>query len=265
MPEFIAPQDGVESRTANATPPNAGSTDTAHAWAVAPPCFWATICSPPSGRQDGEGRRFRVFTCEPTSHRALYDSSTEPNSADTRRKSAAAIRRDVPLSLDRGGPARSARMRIPVTLVGFEIVRAKAARSILDALARPAFPSRQQCRRDRRLRLARAGRSRTSFNVAEKSGFELEHDFGHGSTFSRDVAGGPQCCSPFAWQLPCPHRSNRRWPAARQHRSRRRFYALFRKLTAYVLIPTARQVSLIERYQELLRQNAAFSETFGLA
>jgi hypothetical protein len=154
MPEFVATQDGAEKQDANATPSNAGSTVTTQGSPLRPMYFPNDLfaCHPVCKMVTDAGEDF-IFTCKPTSHKALYDliDGAEPfrDEEKVRRRNAKETFRSRWIE---AVPIRNGKDALLVSGIGLEIVDAKRKYHTYHGLGDQPSRLQGQCRRDRRLR-----------------------------------------------------------------------------------------------------------------
>src|SRR5208337_3357363 len=118
-------------------------------------------------------------------------SSTEPNSADTRRKSAAAIRkRRSAIAGSRRFRCATGRMRYWST--GSASRSSTRQGQMLDGVGDQPSRLERQCRRDRRLRSRALEDRERELQRSEKSRLRTRAQFRPRPEVSRDDAGGPQ-------------------------------------------------------------------------
>jgi hypothetical protein len=240
MPEFVATQDGAEKQDCerNAVKRWFGN----HHARIAPlrPIFLGDdlfACHPVGQMVTDAGADF-IFTCKPTSHKALYDFV---DGAEFCRHEEKVRRRNTKETLRyrwiEAVPIRDGKDALLVNWIGFEIVDAKGK-----AKYSMAWVTSLPVSRDNVAEIVACGRARwkienESFNVLKNHGYELEHNFGHGQKFLAMTLAALNLLA-FAWHtvlelLEPP------WQAARAAAVKRTsFFAHVLMLTAYVIFPS---------------------------
>ena len=191
-----------------------------------------------------------IFTCKPTSHRALYDFI---DGTELRRHEGKVRRRNTKETFRyrwiEAVPLRDGKDAILVNWICFEIFDAKGK-----VKYSMAWVTRLPVSKDNVAEIVACGRARwkienESFNVLKNHGYELEHNFGHGQRFLAMMPAALNLLA-FAWHtvldlLEPP------WQAARQAAVKRTsFFAHILMLSAYVLFPS---------WQVFLQSLATFS------
>ena len=186
MPEFIAPQDGAEKQDCerNAVKRWFGK----HHARLSPlrPVYLGDdlfACQPVAAMIKDNGGDF-IFTCKPSSHKALYNFIDGAELRMPRGKSPQTQHeRDLPLPLVEAVPLRDGKDAMLVNGLASRL-HAKGASNI-------PWPwvTSLPVTKDNVAEIAACGRARwkienESFNVMKNHGYELEHNFGHGETFS---------------------------------------------------------------------------------
>jgi len=240
MPEFVATQDGAEKQDCerNAVKRWFGN----HHARIAPlrPIYLGDdlfACHPVCKMVTDAGDDF-IFTCKPTSHKALYDfiDGAEPfrHEDKVRRRNTKETFRYRWID---AVPIRDGKDALLVNWIGFEIVdaRGKVKYSMAWVTSLPVS-------KDNVAQIVACGRARwkienESFNVLKNHGYELEHNFGHGQKFLAMTLAVLNLLA-FAWHtllelLEPP------WQAAREAAAKRTsFFAHLLMLTAYVVFPS---------------------------
>jgi hypothetical protein len=168
-----------------------------------------------------------IFTCKPTSHKALYDFI---DGAELSRHEEKVRRRNTKETFRyrwiEAVLLRDGKDAILVNWIGFEIVDAKGKVKYSMAWA----TSLPVCK-DNVAEIVACGRARwkiesESLNVLKNHGYELEHNFGHGQRF-------------LAMTLAALNLLEPPWRAAREAAVKRTsFFAHTLMLSAYVLFPS---------------------------
>jgi len=240
MPEFVATQDGAEKQDCerNAVKRWFGN----HHARIAPlrPIFLGDdlfACHPVGQMVTDAGADF-IFTCKPTSHKALYDFV---DGAEFCRHEEKVRRRNTKETLRyrwiEAVPIRDGKDALLVNWIGFEILDAKGK-----AKYSMAWVTSLPVSRDNVAEIVACGRARwkienESFNVLKNHGYELEHNFGHGQKFLAMTLATLNLLA-FAWHtvlelLEPP------WQAARAAAVKRTsFFAHLLMLSAYVIFPS---------------------------
>jgi hypothetical protein len=240
MPEFVATQDGAEKQDCerNAVKRWFGN----HHARITPlrPIYLGDdlfACHPVCKMVTDAGDDF-IFTCKPTSHKALYDfiDGAEPfrHEEKVRRRNTKETFRYRWID---AVPIRDGKDALLVNWIGFEIVdaRGKVKYSMAWVTSLPVS-------KDNVAEIVACGRARwkienESFNVLKNHGYELEHNFGHGQKFLAMTLAVLNLLA-FAWHtllelLEPP------WQAAREAAAKRTsFFAHLLMLTAYVVFPS---------------------------
>jgi hypothetical protein len=242
MPEFIATQDGAEKQDCERNAVKRWF-DSHHA-RLAPlrPIFLGDdlfACHPVCKMVTEAGDDF-IFTCKPTSHKALYDfiDGAEPfrHEEKVRRR---ATKETFRYRWIEAVPIRDGKDALLVNWIGFEIVDAKGKLKYSMAWVTSLPVSKANV-----AEIVACGRARwkienESFNVMKNHGYELEHNFGHGQKSLAMMLAAFNLLA-FAWHtvlelLEPP------WQAARQAAAKRTsFFAHILMLTAYVVFPSWR-------------------------
>ena len=240
MPEFVASHDGAEKQDCERNAVKRWF-DSHHA-RIAPlrPIYLGDdlfACHPVCKMVTDAGDDF-IFTCKPTSHKALYDfiNGAEPfrHEEKVRRRNAKETFRYRWIE---AVPIRDGKDAILVNWIGFEIVDAKGKVKYSMAWVTSLAVSK-----DNVAEIVACGRARwkienESFNVLKNHGYELEHNFGHGQKFLAMTLAALNLLA-FAWHtvlelLEPP------WQAARAAAVKRTsFFAHVLMLTAYVIFPS---------------------------
>jgi hypothetical protein len=179
-----------------------------------------------------------IFTCKPTSHKALYDfiDGAEPfrHEEKVRRRN---TKETFRYRWIEAVPIRDGKDAMLVNWIGFEIVDAKGKVTYSMAWVTSLPVSKNNV-----AEIVACGRARwkienESFNVLKNHGYELEHNFGHGQKFLAMTLAALNLLA-FAWHtmlelLEPP------WQAAREAAAKRTsFFAHILMLTAYVVFPS---------------------------
>jgi hypothetical protein len=240
MPEFIATRDGAEKQDCER---NAAKRwfDSHHA-RVAPlrPVFLGDdlfACHPVAERVIGAGDDF-IFTCKPTSHKALYDFVAGAELCRHEEKARGGKTKEtLRYRWIEAVPLRDGKDTMTVNWIGFEIrdangkVKYSAAWVTSLAVSKHNVAEIVACAR------ARWKIENESFNVLKNHGYELEHNFGHGQKFLAMTLAALNLLA-FAWHtaldlLEPP------WQAARAAAAKRTsFFAHILMLSAYVIFPS---------------------------
>ena len=242
MPEFIATQDGAEKQDCERNAVKRWFDK--HGARLAPlrPIFLGDdlfACHPVCKMVTEAGDDF-IFTCKPTSHKALYDfiDGAEPfrHEEKVRRR---ATKETFRYRWIEAVPIRDGKDSLLVNWIGFEIVDAKGKLKYSMAWVTSLPVSKANV-----AEIVACGRARwkienESFNVMKNHGYELEHNFGHGQKSLAMMLAAFNLLA-FAWHsglelLEPP------WQAARQAAAKRTsFFAHMLMLTAYVVFPSWR-------------------------
>jgi len=242
MPEFVAPQDGAEKQDCERNAVKRWFDK--HGARLAPlrPIFLGDdlfACHPVCKMVTEAGDDF-IFTCKPTSHKALYDfiDGAEPfrHEEKVRRR---ATKETFRYRWIEAVPIRDGKDALLVNWIGFEIVDAKGKLKYSMAWVTSLPVSKANV-----AEIVACGRARwkienESFNVMKNHGYELEHNFGHGQKSLAMMLAAFNLLA-FAWHtvlelLEPP------WQAARQAAAKRTsFFAHILMLTAYVVFPSWR-------------------------
>jgi len=240
MPEFVATQDGAEKQDCERNAVKRWFAK--HGARLAPlrPIYLGDdlfACHPVCKMVTDAGDDF-IFTCKPTSHKALYDFI---DGAELSRHEEKVRRRNAKETLRyrwiEAVPIRDGKDALLVNWIGFEIVDAKGKVKYSMAWV-TSLPVSQ----DNVAEIVACGRARwkienESFNVLKNHGYELEHNFGHGQTFLAMTLAALNLLA-FAWHtlldlLEPP------WRAAREAAAKRTsFFAHILMLSAYVVFPS---------------------------
>ena len=179
-----------------------------------------------------------IFTCKPTSHKALYDfiDGAEPfrHVERVRRGKTTDTRRYRWIE---AVPIRDGKDAILVNWISFEILDAKGK-----VKYSMAWVTSLPVSKDNVAEIVACGRARwkienESFNVLKNHGYELEHNFGHGQKFLAMTLATLNLLA-FAWHtvlelLEPP------WRTAREAAVKRTsFFAQILTLTTYVAFPS---------------------------
>jgi hypothetical protein len=240
MPEFIATQDGAEKQDCERNAVKRWF-DNHHA-RIAPlrPVFLGDdlfACHPVCKMVTDAGDDF-IFTCKPTSHKALYDfiDGAEPF------RHVEKVRRGKTTNTHRyrwieAVPIRDGKDAILVNWISFEIVDAKGK-----VTYSMAWVTSLPVSKDNVAEIVACGRARwkienEGFNVLKNHGYELEHNFGHGQKFLAMTLAALNLLA-FGWHsvlelLEPP------WRTAREAAVKRTsFFAHIVALTTYVVFPS---------------------------
>jgi hypothetical protein len=240
MPEFIVTQDGAEKQDCERNAVKRWF-DRHHA-RIAPlrPIYLGDdlfACHPVCKMVTDAGDDF-IFTCKPTSHKALYDFI---DGAELSRHQKNVRRRNTKETFRyrwiEAVPIRDGKDAILVNWIGFEIVDAKGK-----VKYSMAWVTSLPVSKDNVAEIVACGRARwkienESFNVLKNHGYELEHNFGHGQKFLAMTLAALNLLA-FAWHtllelLEPP------WRAARAAAVKRTsFFAHVLMLSAYVIFPS---------------------------
>jgi hypothetical protein len=240
MPEFVATQDGAEKQDCERNAVKRWF-DNHHA-RIAPlrPVFLGDdlfACQPVCKMVTDAGDDF-IFTCKPTSHKALYDfiDGAEPlrHEEKVRRRNTKDTFRYRWIE---AVPIRDGKDALLVNWIRFEIVDAKGK-----VTYSMAWVTSLPVSKDNVAEIVACGRARwkienESFNVLKNHGYELEHNFGHGQKFLAMTLAALNLLA-FAWHtalelLEPP------WQAAREAAAKRTsFFAHILTLTTYVVFPS---------------------------
>ena len=154
-PDFIAPQDGAEKQDCGRNAVRGWFEK--HSVRLAPlrPVFLGDdlfACHPVAKMVTDVGDDF-IFTCNPTSHKTLYNFI---DGAELRRHEEKVRRRNTKETFRyrwiEAVPLRDGKDAMLVNWIGFEIVDAKGKGQIFHGLGDQPSRLQRQCRRDRRLR-----------------------------------------------------------------------------------------------------------------
>jgi hypothetical protein len=240
MPEFVATQDGAEKQDCERNAVKRWFNS--HHARIAPlrPIFLGDdlfACHPVCKMITDAGDDF-IFTCKPTSHKALYDfiDGAEPfrHLEKVRRGKTTDTRRYRWIE---AVPIRDGKDAILVNWISFEILDAKGK-----VTYSMAWVTSLPVSKDNVAEIVACGRARwkienESFNVLKNHGYELEHNFGHGQKFLAMTLATLNLLA-FAWHtvlelLEPP------WRTARQAAVKRTsFFAQILTLTTYVVFPS---------------------------
>ncbi len=240
MPEFVAPQDGAEKQDCERNAVKRWFDK--HGARLAPlrPIYLGDdlfACQSVAKRVTDAAADF-LFTCKPTSHKALYDftDGAEPlrHEEKVRRR---ATKETLRYRWFEAVPIRDGEDALLVNWIGFEILDAKGKRKFSMAWVTSLPVSKANV-----AEIVACGRARwkienESFNVMKNHGYELEHNFGHGQKFLAMTLATLNLLA-FAWHavlemLEPP------WQAARQAAAKRTsFFAHILMLTTYVVFPS---------------------------
>jgi hypothetical protein len=240
MPEFIATQDGAEKQDCERNA--AKRWFDSHHTRLAPlrPIFLGDdlfACHPIAKMVTDAGADF-IFTCKPTSHKALYDfidgAELSRHEEKVRRR---ATKEKFRYRWIEAVPIRDGEDALSVNWIGFEILDAKGKLKYS-----MAWVTSLPVSKDNVAEIVACGRARwkienESFNVMKNHGYELEHNFGHGQKSLAMMLAAFNLLA-FAWHtvlelLEPP------WQAARQAADKRTsFFAHILMLTAYVVFPS---------------------------
>jgi hypothetical protein len=244
MPEFVATRDGAEKQDCERNAVKRWF-DNHHA-RIAPlrPIFLGDdlfACHPVAKMVTDAGDDF-IFTCKPTSHKALYDFI---DGAELSRHEEKVGRRNTKETLRyrwiEAVPIRDGKDALLVNWIGFEILDAKGKAKYSMAWVTSLPVSKHNV-----AEIVACGRARwkienESFNVLKNHGYELEHNFGHGQKFLAMTLTALNLLA-FGWHtvldlLEPP------WKAARDAAAKRTsFFAHLLTLTAYVVFPSWKDV-----------------------
>jgi hypothetical protein len=239
-PEFVATRDGAEKQDCERNAVKRWFER--HHARLAPlrPIFLGDdlfACHPVAKMITDAGDDF-IFTCKPTSHKALHDFFA---GAELSRHEEKAPRRNTKETFRyrwiEAVPIRDGKDALLVNWIGFEIVDAKGKVKYSMAWA-TSLP----ITKDNVAEIVACGRARwkienESFNVLKNHGYDLEHNFGHGQKFLAMTLVALNLLA-FAWHtvlemLEPP------WRAAREAAAKRTsFFAHLLTLTAYVVFPS---------------------------
>jgi hypothetical protein len=240
MPEFVATQDGAEKQDCERNAVKRWFAKHRARLALLRPIWLGDdlfACHPVGKMVTDAGDDF-IFTCKPTSHKALYDfiDGAEPfrHEEKVRRRN---TKETFRYRWIEAVPIRDGKDAILVNWIGFEIVDAqgKVKYSMAWVTSLPVS-------KDNVAEIVACGRARwkienESFNVLKNHGYELEHNFGHGQKFLAMTLAALNLLA-FAWHtvlewLEPP------WQAAREAAAKRTsFFAHILMLTAYVVFPS---------------------------
>jgi hypothetical protein len=240
MPEFVATQDGAEKQDCERNAVKRWF-DSHHAL-IAPlrPIFLGDdlfACHPVCKMITDAGDDF-IFTCKPTSHKALYDfiDGAEPfrHVEKVRRGKTTDTRRYRWIE---AVPIRDGKDAILLNWISCEILDAKGK-----VTYSMAWVTSLPVSKDNVAEIVACGRARwkienESFNVLKNHGYELEHNFGHGQKFLAMTLAALNLLA-FAWHtvvelLEPP------WRTAREAAVKRTtFFAHILTLTTYVVFPS---------------------------
>jgi hypothetical protein len=242
MPEFVATQDGAEKQDCERNAVKRWFDK--HGARLAPlrPIFLGDdlfACHPVAKMVADAGDDF-IFTCKPTSHKALYDfidgAEVSRHEEKVRRR---ATKETFRYRWIEAVPIRDGKDSLLVNWIGFEIVDAKSKLKYS-----MAWVTSLPVSKDNVAEIVACGRARwkienESFNVMKNHGYELEHNFGHGQKSLAMMLAAFNLLA-FAWHtvlelLEPP------WQAAREAAAKRTsFFAHILMLTAYVVFPSWR-------------------------
>jgi hypothetical protein len=240
MPEFVATQDGAEKQDCERNAVKRWFAKHRARLALLRPIWLGDdlfACHPVGKMVTDAGDDF-IFTCKPTSHKALYDfiDGAEPfrHEEKVRRRN---TKETFRYRWIEAVPIRDGKDAILVNWIGFEIVDAKGK-----VKYSMAWVTSLPVSKDNVAEIVACGRARwkienESFNVLKNHGYELEHNFGHGQKFLAMTLAALNLLA-FAWHtvlewLEPP------WQAAREAAAKRTsFFAHILMLTAYVVFPS---------------------------
>jgi hypothetical protein len=242
MPEFVATQDGAEKQDCERNAVKRWFDK--HGARLAPlrPIFLGDdlfACHPVAKMVADAGDDF-IFTCKPTSHKALYDfidgAELSRHEEKVRRR---ATKETFRYRWIEAVPIRDGKDALPVNWIGFEIVDTKGKLKYSMAWVTSLAVSK-----DNVAEIVAAGRARwkienESFNVMKNHGYEFEHNFGHGQKFLAMMLAALNLLA-FAWHTVLEV-SEPPWQKAREAAAKRTsFFAHILTLTAYVVFPSWR-------------------------
>src|ERR1700722_8454556 len=240
MPEFVVSRDGAEKQDCERNAVKRWFAKHGARLAPLSPVFLGDdlfACHPVAKMITDAGDDF-IFTCQPTSHKPLYDFI---DGAEFRRHEEKVRRRNTKETLRyrwiEAVPLRDGKDAILVNWIGFEIVDAKGK-----VKYSMAWVTSLPVAKDNVAEIVACGRARwkienESFNVLKNHGYELEHNFGHGQQFLAMMLAVLNLLA-FAWHtvlewLEPP------WQAAREAAVKRTsFFAHISMLSAYVVFPS---------------------------
>ena len=240
FPEFIAPQDGADKQDCERNATKRWHARHANRLRRLRPVYLGDdlfACQPIVTMLAGAGDDF-IFTCKPTSHKALYDfidGAKPERHEDAIRKGKTAERRRY--RWIEGVPLRDSKDAALVNWIGLDIFdphgRVKYSSAWVTSL-----PVTKANVAD----IAGAGRARwkienETFNVMKNHGYELEHNFGHGETFLAMTLAALNLLA-FAWHSALDI-VEPPWQKARQAAAKRSsFFAHILTLTTYLVFPS---------------------------
>src|SRR5580692_10171601 len=249
MPEFVVSRDGAEKQDCERNAVKRWFAKHGARLAPLSPVFLGDdlfACHPVCKMVTDAGDDF-IFTCKPTSHKALYDfiDGAEPfrHEEKVRRRN---TKETFRYRWIEAVPIRDGKDAILVNWIGFEIVDAKG--KVTYSMAWVTQPSSMAwvtslpVSKDNVAEIVACGQARCkieneSFSVLKNHGYELEHNFGHGQRFLAMTLAALNLLA-FAWHtvlelLEPP------WQAAREAAAKRTsFFAHILMLTAYVVFPS---------------------------
>ena len=240
MPEFIAPQDGAEKQDCERNAMKRWLARHHERLTLLRPVYLGDdlfACQPVAATIKDNGGDF-IFTCKPSSHKALYDfidgAEPERHEEKVRKRNTSETFRYRWIE---AVPLRDGKDAMLVNWIGFEIRDAKGRCKYSMAWVTSLPVTKYNV-----AEIVACGRARwkienESFNVMKNHGYELEHSFGHGETFLAMTLAALNLLA-FAWHtmldlLEPP------WQAARDAAAKRTsFFAHLLTLTAYVVFPS---------------------------
>lgn len=179
-----------------------------------------------------------IFVCKPASHKTLHEYLTgvEIDSV-SETKGAGSAKRIYTYRFMAGVPLRDGKDAIPVNWLEIVIARPNG-----QVTFKSSFVTDLTVDRDSVAEIAACGRARwkienETFNVLKNSGYNLEHNFGHGTDTLASLLVVFNLLA-FAMHCACDLLVAV-WEDARKSRgSRRRFFEHIRTITAYLLFPS---------------------------